>query len=155
MKSTIARTAFAVVFAATLIVSMTSPARAWERQCSTAGAAGKWSITDQGTVIGIGPRTAVGVFTLDGAGNLTNGSATSSLNGSIASETYSGTYTVNSDCTGTVSIKIYSGSTELFALTVYLAFDSDMRHMRGIFTSVTTPDGTVLPTVVNLDGKKQ
>ena len=90
MKNTIVRTGLAVVFAIGLIASMAAPAHAWNRPCSLAGAAGNWSLTDQGTVVGIGPRTAVGIFTLDGAGNLTNGVATSSLNGSIADETFSG-----------------------------------------------------------------
>jgi hypothetical protein len=28
--------------------------------------AGNWGFTDSGAVIGVGPRTAVGIFTLDG-----------------------------------------------------------------------------------------
>ncbi|HXZ39565.1 MAG TPA: hypothetical protein VEG68_02415 [Terriglobales bacterium] len=155
MKKTIVRTALAVVFAIGLITSMAAPAHAWDRPCSLAGAAGNWSLTDQGTVVGVGPRTAVGVFTLDGAGNLTNGVATSSLNGSIADETYSGTYTVNSNCTGTFNVTIYSSGTELFVLTANMAFDDDMREMRAIFTSATEPNGTVLPTVINLEARKQ
>ena len=155
MKRKTAQTALAVLFAVGMVVSMAAPAHAGDRSCSTANAAGKWSLTDQGTVVGIGPRTAVGIFTLDGAGNLQNGVATSSLDGSIASETFSGTYTVNSDCTGTINVTIYSGSTELFAVTLFTAFDSDMRHLRGIFTSAVTPGGTALSTVVNLDAKRQ
>ena len=155
MKNTIVRTGLAVVFAIGLIAGIAAPAHAWDRPCSLASAAGNWSFTDQGTVVGIGPRTAVGIFTLDGAGNLTNGVATSSLNGSVANETFSGTYTVNSNCTGTISVTIYSGSTELFAVTLFTSFDSDMRHIRGIFTSAVTPGGTALSTVVNLDARKQ
>ena len=156
MKNKVARTGLAAIFAVALMAALAVPAHAWNPpSCSLAGAAGKWSFTDQGTVVGIGPRTAVGVLAMDGAGNLTNGVATSSLNGSIASETFSGTYTVSSDCTGTISVTIYSGSTELFAVTLFTAFDSDMRHMRGIFTSAVTPGGTALATVVNLDAKKQ
>jgi hypothetical protein len=155
MKNTIVRTGLAVVFAIGLIASIAAPAHAWNRPCSLAGAAGNWSITDQGTVVGVGPRTAVGVFTLDGAGNLTNGVATSSLNGSIADETLSGTYTVNSNCTGTINGTIYSSGTELFVVTLNIAFDDDMREMRAIFISVTEPNGTVLPTVINLEGRKQ
>jgi len=155
MKKTIVRTALAVVFAIGLITSMVAPAHAWNGPCSLASAAGNWSFTDNGTVIAVGPRTAVGIFTLDGAGNLINGVATSSLNGSIADETCSGTYTVNSNCTGTINVTIYSAGTELFVLTGNTAFDDDMREMRGIFTSVTAPNGTVLPTVINLLARKQ
>jgi len=95
MKSETIRTGLAVIFAAGLIASMAAPAHAGDRPCSLARAAGNWSLTDQGTVVGVGPRTAVGTFTLDGNGDLTNGVATSSLNGTIADETFSGTYTVN------------------------------------------------------------
>ena len=155
MKYKIARTGLAVIFAAGLIASMAAPAHAWDRPCSLAGAAGHWSLTDQGTVIGIGPRTAVGVFTLDGNGNLLNGVAASSLAGSVASETFSGTYTVNPDCSGTFDVKIYSAGTELFELTAFTAFDSDMREMRAVFTSVVAPNGAALKSIINLEAKKQ
>ena len=156
MKSKIACTCMGSLFAVALIVGMSAPAYAGDRdECSLARAAGKWSLTDQGTVVGIGPRTAVGVFTLDGNGNLLNGVAASSLNGTIASETFSGTYTVNPDCSGTFDVKIYSGGVELFELTAFTAFDNDMREIRGVFTSVVAPSGTVLPTVINLEARKQ
>ena len=156
MKRKTAQTALAVLFAVALIVGMSAPAYAWDRdECSLARAAGKWSLTDQGTVVGIGPRTAVGVFTLDENGNLLNGVAASSLNGTIASETFSGTYTVNPDCSGTFDVKIYSGGAELFELTAFTAYDNDMREIRGVFTSVVAPNGAVLPTVINLESRKQ
>jgi len=50
------------------------------------------------------PAAAVGVFTFDGAGNLST-TLTGSINGAIeAADTSSGTYTVNRDCTGTLSL---------------------------------------------------
>jgi len=155
MKNKVARTSFTVVFAASLIVGMAAPAHAWGHECSLARSAGNWAFTDNGTVLGVGLRTAVGVFTLDGAGNVTNGVATSSLNGSIAQETFSGTYTVNSDCTGTGSFTIYSGGSEILALTMNVSFDNDMNEMRAIFTSVSLPNGQQLPTVINLEARKQ
>jgi hypothetical protein len=155
MKHNIARSGLAVVFAVAMMAGLASPAHAWDRPCSLAGAAGNWSLTDQGTVVGVGPRTAVGTFTLDGAGDLTNGVGTSSLNGSIAEETFSGTYTVNSNCTGTLAVNIYSSGTLLFKVTANTAYDDNMKQMRAIFTSVTEADGTVLPTVINFEARKQ
>jgi len=155
MKNKVARTGLASLFAAALTVGLAASAHAGNFSCSLASAAGNWSLTDQGTVVGVGPRTAVGTFTLDGAGHLTNGVATSSLNGSIVDETFSGTYTVKRNCTGTLNVTIYSSGTEIFAVTLNTAFDDDMRELRGIFTSVTEPDGTVLPTVINLEARKQ
>ena len=124
MKNKVARMAIAVLFAAGLMVSMSAFAQAEEHGCSLARAAGKWSFTDNGTVIGVGPRTAVGILTLDGKGNVLNGVATSSLNGAIADETFSGTYTVNPDCTGSV-------------------VRTDGSH----FSFVVTPDGSRLDSI--------
>ena len=155
MKNKVAHAALTVIFASSLLLSTAGFAAAEKRACSLGQSAGNWAFTDNGTVVGVGPRTAVGIFTLDGAGNLTNGVATSSLNGNVAQETFSGTYTVNSDCSGAVSLTIYSGGTEILALTVNLAFDNDMKEMRGIFSSASLPDGTQLLTVINLDARKQ
>ena len=155
MKHKVARTAVASIFALALIASVAVPAHAGGPPCSLGRAAGTWAFTDSGTVVNVGPRIAVGILTLDSAGNVKNGSATSSLNGAIASETFSGTYTVNSDCTGTISVTIYSGGVELFVITGNSAFDNNMQHIRAIFTSVTEPDGTVLATVIGLDGNRQ
>ncbi|PYX79850.1 MAG: hypothetical protein DMG70_26190 [Acidobacteria bacterium] len=155
MKSRIASKCLGSLFAVVLTIAMAAPAHAEDPVCSLARSAGKWSFTDQGTVLPIGPRTAVGVFTFDGTGNLHNGVATSSLAGAVASETFSGTYAVNPDCTGTISVEIFASGTEILAVTLSIAFDEDMKHMRGIFTSAATPNGTQLPTVINLDARKQ
>lgn len=138
-----------------VVLTIAMAAHAEDRACSLARSTGKWSFTDQGTVLNIGPRTAVGVFTLDGAGNLQNGVATASLAGAVASETFSGTYTVNGDCTGTITVQISASGTQILTVTLSIAFDEEMRHIRGIFTSATTPNGTQLLTVINLDGRKQ
>ena len=155
MKRTVARMAVVGIFVAAIIVSSAGYARADEHSCSLAHSAGKWSFTDNGTVIGVGLRTAVGVVTFDGNGNLVHGVATSSLNGTVAQETFSGTYTVNTDCTGTASAKIFSGGSELLAVTFSMSFDDDMRHMRAVFTSLALPDGTPLASVISLDAIKQ
>lgn len=155
MKHKVARGFFATLFAIGIVASMAATAQADEHACSLARAAGKWSFTDNGTVIGVGPRTAVGVFTLDGNGNVVDASATSSLNGSTAVETFSGTYTVNADCTGTVKVTIYASGVAILNLTVNTAFDDGMRQMRGLFTSVTLPNGTPLATVIALEAKRQ
>ena len=97
MKNKVAGGCLASLFAAVLLLTTVKPAHA-AGTCSLARAAGSWSLTDTGTVIGVGPRVAVGVFKLDASGNLTDGVAASSLNGNVASETFSGTYTVNPDC---------------------------------------------------------
>jgi hypothetical protein len=156
MKRNIARRTLVILSIATLYLSLASVGRAESPECSLALTAGKYGFTDSGTVLGIGPRTAVGIFTLDAAGNLTNGKATSSLNGSVAVETFSGTYTANADCTGTIAVGIFDQSgNKIFTVTLNVAWDDNVRELRGIFTSVVLPDGvTQLQTVINLDGRK-
>lgn len=153
MKNNNARI-FAAVIAIGMIASLVAPIHA-NAACSMAASAGNWSMTDNGTVVGVGPRIAVGVFKLDGRGNLTDGVAASSLNGNVASETFTGTYTLNPDCSGSASAKIFSGGQEILELTAFIAFDDNMKELRMLFTSITTPDGTPLPSVINLQARKQ
>lgn len=92
MNRNIASGWLVIVFAATFVVSMAAPAQAAGSACSLARAAGTYAFSTSGTVVGVGPRVSAGILTLDAAGNLTNGKATSSFNGAIAGETFSGTY---------------------------------------------------------------
>jgi len=150
-----APTVLVIVFVTTFVVSMAAAAQAEDSACKLARAAAKYAFADNGTVVGVGPRVAVGIFTLDSAGNL-NGKATSSLNGTIADESFSGTYTVNSDCTGTfnnVQIRDLSGNL-LLTITANLAWDDNMKQLRAIFTSAALPDGTSLLTVISADARK-
>jgi hypothetical protein len=79
--------------------------------CTDATLTGNYAFTLSGfttpnksTTGGEVPAAAVGVFTFDGAGNLST-TLTVSLNGAIeVGDTSSGTYTVNRDCTGTLSL---------------------------------------------------
>jgi hypothetical protein len=155
MKNKIAQTALVVLFAVGLIVNVASPAYADDHSCSLARAAGTYGVSDSGTVIGIGPRAAVALLTLDGAGNIT-GSVTASLNGSVSTGTLSGTYTVNSECTGSTTFEEYDSSGNLdISATVALVWDADMREFRFLFTSATLPNGTALATVINGDARKR
>jgi len=168
MKGTILRTGLLMILAAAWTVSIAPMARSeqggggkhatdgYGPPCSLWSAAGNWSLTDNGTVVGVGPRVAVGVFTLDDKGNVTNGVATSSLNGTIYDETFSGTMTVSSNCTGTFTANIYISGVLSYTFTVNTAFDQNVGHMRGVFTSaVEQPSGTPLETVIALDAEKQ
>ena len=155
MKYSIARAQLMITVTVGLMLSLAPFVHAEDHECSLAHAAGTWSFTDNGTIVGVGPRVAVGILTLDSAGNVSNGVVTSSLNGTITSETASGTYTVNADCTGTFNLTIYSSGVELFTVTASSAFDNRMQHLRGIFTSVVEPNGTALATVVAIDANKQ
>jgi hypothetical protein len=79
---------------------------AGEIQCPRGNAPlrGTYMSHGTGTVVGLGPIATVGLNTYDGKGNLVN-TYTVSVNGVIRSATVTGTYTVNGDCTGTVTLE--------------------------------------------------
>ena len=156
MNRTSASAQLVIACATGLIVCMVVPPALAGASCSYSRAAADWIFTDNGMVVGIGPRVAFGKFKLNAAGDLLNGVATSSLNGTVADETFHGTYTLNPDCTGTLSIQIFSAATELFAVTLNIIFDEKMEHMNGIFTSVVPPgSATSLPTVIATEARRQ
>ena len=64
-----------------------------------------------------GPRADVGLLIADGNGNLT-GSGTKSKNGIITSVTITGTYTVNTDCTGSATGLDSDGETRDFNFVI-------------------------------------
>jgi len=62
---------------------------------------GTYLVAGTGTIVGLGPISAVGEVTFDGQGNST-ATYTASVNGTIhKGVTVTGTYAVNLDCTGT------------------------------------------------------
>jgi len=154
MKRNVARTTFAILIAAILLMSAAAMAERQGAACSLARAAGAYGVSDSGTVVGIGPRAALARLTLDAAGNI-NGSVTASLNGGVSSSTLSGTYAVNRDCTGASTFGEFDQSGNLLlTATVAFVWDDNMRELRFLFTSVVLPDGTSLPTVINGSARK-
>jgi hypothetical protein len=156
MKREISVTTLAMIFLTIQYVGLAPMARAQDEPgCSNTSVAGRWGFTTKGTVIGIGPRDSLGIFTLDGAGNLLKGKATASLNGSVTDETFSGTYAVNPDCTGKLAINIFDLSgNKILTATLDLVFDNNVRELRAIFTSAVLPNGTPLATVITVQAKK-
>jgi hypothetical protein len=155
MERNMARRTLVILSLATLYLSLAATAQAQSPACSLALTAGKWGFTTNGTVVGIGPRASMGILTLDAAGNALNGKATASLNGVVTDETFSGTYTVNPDCTGKLAIDIFNLSgNKVLTATLDLVFDDNVRELRAIFTSVVLPNGTPLATVITVEAKK-
>lgn len=61
---------------------------------------GPYAFSFDGTVIGAGPIAATGVLVADGRGHITSGVRTLNVNGSVAQQTFTCTYSVNPDGTG-------------------------------------------------------
>jgi hypothetical protein len=110
--------------------------------CTTRSVEGNYAYLVTGTNVGDGPVAAVGLVTADGEGSL-SASDTVSANGEIIRRTITGTYTVNANCTGTVTF------TDNFGLTTHL--DLVLAQGRQELILIQTDPGTVTPGV----GRKQ
>jgi hypothetical protein len=71
-----------------------------DRTCTLSTVKGPYGFILNGTLVGLGPLGSVGLVTFDGAGQW-SAEGTISINGSVFTASFNGTYSVNSDCTGT------------------------------------------------------
>ena len=76
--------------------------------CSNTEIRGAWSWLQMNAyLVSVGPGAFLGTTKLNGTGKLTGSAITESINGQILSGlTATGTYSANSDCTGTVAINV-------------------------------------------------
>jgi hypothetical protein len=97
--------------ASTPTPTQAQPVAGDSQSCTNASFTGPYGYTITGLVFGSGgfyPSAESGTVTADGKGNL-KGSDTLSAAGQIQAQAFTGTYSINSDCTGTVTTT--SGST--------------------------------------------
>ncbi len=108
-------------------------------ECTVAGAAGSYGYTSSGTIVSpaVGPFTAVGHATFTVYGTLT-AAQTTSIAGNLVDETLQGTFTVNPDCTGTLTVFVYHGSTLARTSKVNMVWDNHQKEARGIFLTPGT-----------------
>ena len=106
-----------------------------DRACSNANLRGSFGFSAEGTLLALppplaGPFAEVGRQTFDGRGN-TDATGTLSANGHINRVTVQGTYEVNPDCTGSMTLFILP-----FAVTATLdlVIDDDGAEFRAIST---------------------
>ena len=123
------------------------------RNCSTTSISGKFGFTTTGSIPAIGGVAATGIFTQDASGTIT-GTQTRSLNGEIADETFTGTATVNPDCTGTDTIQVFQSGVLVRTTTLHVVYDDNGREARAIFTSLVLPDGTSLPSIITIEARR-
>ena len=122
--------------------------------CSTASVAGRFGFTTTGFIPAVGLVAATGILTQDASGNIT-GAQTRSLNGSVADETFTGTATVNSDCTGTDTVQVFQDGSLVRTTTLHVVYDDNGREARAIFTSlVLQPSGVSLPSIITIEARK-
>jgi hypothetical protein len=124
--------------------------------CSNAAAAGEWAYTETGTVApatGTVPFAAVARYSLDAEGNLA-GTAISSSGGSVSNVTLKGTGTVNADCTGTLTVGVYSSGALVRTATFAIVYVDDEQEARALVSSLVLASGASVPAVLTADARK-
>jgi hypothetical protein len=123
-----------------LAIAPTAQAQTPDKGCSNATLHGSYAQTGTGVITAppdqAGPFANVGTLVFDGNGGLT-GALVVSSNGSSSPATETGTYTVNSDCTGTYTVQIAP-----FGITsqAYFAIDTNGDELEII---VTDPNSVI------------
>jgi hypothetical protein len=155
MKRNVRGTMLAILSFAVLLAGLAPAAHA--ATCSTATVAGNWGLTLTGTLLpSTGPvlGAAIAKLTADPDGNVSVSEARN-VGGGYANETGHGKWTVRQDCTGMFSIKIYESGELVRTSVLAIVFDENQTEVRMVQKSLTLPDGTQVPVVITVDGKKQ
>jgi hypothetical protein len=143
MQSIVRKISFALV--ALTLVGSTAQAQGASHRCSVNNLRGQYGFKIDGGGVAPGPArfAAVGTQTFDGAGNF---SATNyiSVDGVVGLYSFSGTYTVNSDCTGVGTAHFPGGATSSMYFVLvqsekqfYTISLDPGSIMTGVFTKVT------------------
>ena len=154
MKLNLARNTIGIILFAALVVMVPTAAQAG--QCSLGNAAGKYGFTLSGILIvstGPIPVAAVGRAVLDAAGNA-SGTESRSIGGGFADETFTGTYTVNPDCTGAATLHFYEAGQLVRTSVLSIVFDNNEREIRMVQKSLQLPNGAFLPVVITVEARK-
>lgn len=128
-------------------------------QCSNATGAGHWQFTVTGLVIlptgAAAPVAQMGTYTADKEGNIA-GSQTRSLGGNVAEETFIGTISTNSDCTGKATVNFYDKQSGALARTstLDLVYINGGRELRAIVTSTVLPNGVSIGPVLTVENRR-
>jgi hypothetical protein len=122
-----------------------------------AKAGGDWGFTLIGTLLtpaGTVPVAAIARGNFDTHGNITSAFESRNVGGGFANETLTGSWTVNSDCTGTLTVYVYESGVLTRTSVASLVFVDNMREIRMVQQSLTLPGGVTLPVVITLEGKR-
>ena len=76
------------------------------------------------------------------------------MGGEFADETLKGAFTVNSDCTGTLTADVFESGKLVRTSVFSIVFDEHMKELRAVQQSLTLPDGTTVLSVITAEGKK-
>jgi hypothetical protein len=129
---------------------------AWATHCSTAKGAGSYGFTLNGVLVlpsGPVPIAAVGTAKLDADGNA-SGTEARNVGGGFADETFTGTFTINADCTGTTTLKFFEAGQLVRTSVLSIVMDDDNQEIRMVQQSLTLPDGSTLPVILTVEARR-
>jgi hypothetical protein len=149
-------TAHTTLFLALAMLLTTLAPRAHAQNCSAATVAGKWSLTLTGTLLlptGPAPAAAVINATLTPNGTVL-GTEGRNVGGDYAHETFKGRYAVNANCTGITTVEFFEAGQLVRTSVLTIMFDDNSNEVRMVQQSLTLPDGTQVPVVITVEGRK-
>lgn len=77
---------------------------------------------------------------------------TRNVGGGFANETLTGSWTVNSDCTATLTVYIYESGVLVRTSVLAGVFVDNSSKIRAVQESLALPDGTTIPVVITVEG---
>jgi hypothetical protein len=125
-------------------------------QCSQSRAEGAFGFTLTGWLIlptVAVPAAAVGRAVVDAKGNVT-GTEARSVGRGFADETLSGSLTVNSDCTGSMTLNFFESGLPVRTSVLSIVFVNNMQQLRMVQESLTLANGSAIPVVITVDAKR-
>jgi hypothetical protein len=134
-----------IVLVALLVLTTASSTQPKVKTCSNATLQGAYGSNQTGTLNGL-PFAQVNRVVSDGNGNVT-GSGTAVVNGVVSFPTFTATYTVNSDCTGSLTSVTPPGLTQNFVI------ERDGSEVLFIVTAHPAGPATISGNAINLDVK--
>ena len=149
MKRAIPITTLGIALAILFLLGTVPSAEAQDHQCSNASLVGSFGFTGTGTVFN--PSSSlfaqVGRQTFDGKGN-TDATANTSINGASFPVTIKGTYTVNPDCTGSLTLHVSPVDITVHADLVMVSDGAEFR-------AIVTDPGSVVTVVAKKQFRKE
>ena len=126
--------------------------------CSNSRVAGEWGYTKTGTIYlptgVIAPFGSIGTFALDPDGYVV-GTQLASVGGNVGGGELYGTFTIDPDCTGTMTVSVYDPSGNLLrTVSMSIVVDDKARELRALVTSLVLPNGTALPAVITGEARR-
>jgi hypothetical protein len=125
-------------------------------QCSTAKGAGAYGFTLSGVLVlpsGPVPIAAVGRAALKADGTA-SGTEARNVGGQYADETFTGTFSINADCTGIATLSFYENGQLVRTSVLATVYDDNNNEIRMVQKSLTLPNGEVVPAILTVEARR-